>query len=88
LGCGESGRTETNAREFVLSGHEWTEQELIEAYEIRCAHMEFDGGLTRKQAERAAYYDWRKQFPGVVVPDAIRDSVRLSEAKPSGSGSK
>jgi hypothetical protein len=41
--------------------------------------MEFDGGLTRKQAERAAYFDWRKQFPNVIVPEQIRSKVRLSE---------
>jgi hypothetical protein len=55
-----------------------SEQELVELYEERAAIMEFDGGLTRKQAERAAYFDWRKQFPGVVVPEVIRDKVRLS----------
>ena len=61
-----------------MSANEWTEQALIEAYEERAAIMEFDGGLTRQKAERAAYFDWRKQFSGVVVPEVIRDRVRLS----------
>ena len=56
-----------------------SEQELVELFEERAAIMEYEGGLTRKQAERAAYYDWRKQFPGVVVPEQIRSKVRLSE---------
>jgi hypothetical protein len=63
----------------MASKHKWTESELIEEYEIRCAHMEFDGGLERSEAERAAYFDWRKQFPGIVVPEAIRKKLRLSE---------
>jgi hypothetical protein len=62
-----------------VSEHKWTEQELIEAYEERAAIMEFDGRLTRKQAERAAYFDWRRQFPNVIVPEQIRSKVRLSE---------
>jgi hypothetical protein len=61
-----------------LSGHEWTEQALIETYEERAAIMEFDGGLTRQKAERAAYFDWRKQFPKAIVPEAIRQKLRLS----------
>ena len=56
-----------------------SEQELVELFEERAAIMEYEGGLTRKQAERADYYDWRKQFPGVVVPEQIRSKVRLSE---------
>ena len=56
-----------------------TEQELIELFEERAAIMEFEANMPRKQAERAAYFDWRKQFPGVVVPEEIRNKVRFSE---------
>ena len=41
--------------------------------------MEYDANMPRKQAERAAYFDWRKQFPNVIVPEQIRSKVRLSE---------
>jgi hypothetical protein len=58
---------------------QWTNKQLLEFYEERAAIMEFDGNMPRKQAERAAYYDWRKQFPGLVVPEQIRNKVRLSE---------
>ena len=56
-------------------------QALIEAYEERAAIMEYEANMPRKQAERAAYYDWRKQFPKVIVPVAIREKLRLSETK-------
>lgn len=43
------------------------EQELIEIYEERAAIREFDGGLSRHEAEIAAYEDWR-QIVGKKVP--------------------
>jgi hypothetical protein len=55
---------------------DYTEEELIELYEERAAIMEHDGGLTRDRAEKAAYYDWRKQVGNVVVPAVIRDKAR------------
>jgi hypothetical protein len=55
---------------------QYTEADLIELYEERAAIMEFDGGMTREAAEKAAYWDWRKQFGNVVVPAAIREKAR------------
>ena len=55
---------------------DYTEDELIELYEERCAIMEHDGGLTREKAEKAAYWDWRKQVGNVVVPAVIRERAR------------
>ena len=62
-----------------MSEHKWTEQELVDEFEQMAAMREYDADMPRKQAERAAYYDWRKQFPNVIVPEAIRQKVRLSE---------
>jgi len=56
-----------------------SEQELVELFEERASIMEYEANMPRKQAERAAYYDWRKQFPNVIVPEQIRSKVRLSE---------
>ena len=52
----------------------YTEAEHIEIYEERAAIREFDGQLSRQEAERLAYYDWR-QLVGrkVPVPDWIRE---------------
>ena len=52
---------------------EYTEQGLIELYEERAAIMEYDGKMERRQAEQAAYWDWRKQVgKEVKVPEVIR----------------
>lgn len=57
-----------------------TDEHLIELYEERAAIMEHDGGLTRKQAERAAYFDIRKCVgKNVVMPEEIREEVRLTQ---------
>ena len=55
-----------------------TDAELIELWEERAAIMEFDGGMERKQAERAAYFDMRKLIGNVPVPKVIRDAVRVA----------
>lgn len=53
------------------------ELDLIELYEERAAIREYDGGMTREQAEEAAYYDWRKLVgPRAKVPKVIREKVR------------
>ena len=55
----------------------YTETELIELYEERAAIREHDGGMTREDAEEAAYYDWRRIVgQGVSVTDIIREKVR------------
>jgi hypothetical protein len=53
----------------------YTEADLIELWEERAAIREFDGGMTREAAEQAAYWEWRKRFGKVKVPDVIRESV-------------
>lgn len=51
-----------------------TEEELVEIYEERAAIMEFDGGLSRMEAQRAAYSEWRKIVGSKVkVPKQIQE---------------
>jgi len=54
-----------------------TDEELIFLWQERSAIMEIDGGLDRKTAERAAYFDLRRLIGSVPVPQVIRDAVRL-----------
>lgn len=54
------------------------ETELIEIYEERAAIREYDGGLPRPEAERAAYFDWRRIVGrGIAAPDYIIERARL-----------
>jgi hypothetical protein len=62
-----------NARCMEQTG--WSEEELTELYFERCAIREYDGGMTREAAEKAAYWEWRKRFGKVKVPDVIREAV-------------
>ena len=56
---------------------DYTEAELIELYDERAAIREHDGGMSREQAEEAAYYDLRRIVgQGVSVPVEIREKVR------------
>ena len=54
----------------------YTEAELIERFNEIAAIREHDGGMTKQAAERAAYYDWRREVGKVVVPEVIREMVR------------
>ena len=55
----------------------YTEDELIELFDERAAIREFDGGMSRKDAEREAYYDLRRLVGNdVYIPEAIRELVR------------
>lgn len=56
-------------------------QKLIEDFEERAAIMQFCGNVDPRHVNRLAYFDWRKNNPNVVVPEEIRDKVRLSEKK-------
>ncbi len=60
--------------------HQWNESDIIELCEERAAIMEFDGGMDRKKAERAAYFDVRKLIGLVEIPDVIKNAVRLGNA--------
>ena len=52
---------------------EYTEAELIEIFEERAAIREFEGGMRRDLAEKAAYWDWRKIVGNKVkVPEEIK----------------
>lgn len=54
----------------------YTEQELIEIFEERAAIREYEAGMSRSDAEKAAYFDWRKIVgKEVKVPDEIRKIV-------------
>ena len=55
---------------------ERTEAELIEIYDERAAVREFDGDMTKPEAEAAAYQDWRKIVgPKVPAPKQIQEVV-------------
>lgn len=55
----------------------YTERELIELYEERASIRQYDGGMTRIAAEKAAYWDWRRIVgPGVSAPEYIRKMAR------------
>ena len=56
-----------------MASSDWTEQEQIEWYEERAAILEFEAGYGRQEAQRLAYWEWRKQFPGVTAPQQLRD---------------
>jgi hypothetical protein len=58
-------------------GNNYTEQDLIELWEERAAIREFDGGMTREAAEKAAYWDVKNMLGRKVkMPESIRDRVR------------
>ena len=66
---------------------EWTEQAILELWNERAAIREYDGGLSRTAAERAAYFDLKRLVAGpFVVPDVIKKTMRLTS--PSAGGSK
>lgn len=51
---------------------DWTHEDHLEWWGERAAILEFDAGLPRKEAERRAYWDWRKTFPNVPAPVEMR----------------
>lgn len=63
------------------SGHDWawqagvkklTNEQIIELFEERAAIMEFDGGLSRRDAEQAAYMELVRMVGfGVELPVEI-----------------
>lgn len=54
----------------------YTEDELIEIYEERAAIREYDGGFSRKEAERLAYFDWRRLVGrSIATPASIREKL-------------
>ena len=56
---------------------QYTDNELIELWEERAAIREYDGGMTREAAEKAAYWDVKNMLGRAVkMPEEIRDRVR------------
>ena len=54
-----------------------SEHDLIHLFLEIAAIREYDGGMSREAAERAAYYDWRKIVGrDVVVPEFIRERAK------------
>jgi hypothetical protein len=56
-----------------MASSDWTEEEQIEYYEERAAILEFDGGWDREEAQRRAYWEWRRRFAGIAAPQKLRD---------------
>ncbi len=50
---------------------DWTEAEVFADFEERAAIMEYDGGLSREDAERLAWESTRKQF-GIAMTTKAR----------------
>lgn len=59
----------------------WTEAELIELYDEMAAIREYDGGMERREAEQAAYWELRKLVGRERVPESVRELGR--KFKPS-----
>lgn len=66
-----SGGKETNGAYAT-----WTEAELIELYEEMAAIREYDGGMDRREAEQAAYWDLRKLVGRERVPESVMELGR------------
>jgi hypothetical protein len=54
-----------------------TDEHILELWHERAAIMEHDGGLSRKEAERRAYWEIRKLIGKAPVPKEIRDAARV-----------
>ena len=54
-----------------------TEQDITERWEEIAAIREYDGHMPRKIAERAAYFDLRRELgPHVPIPERINQLTR------------
>ena len=60
---------------------DYTEDELIELYEERAAIFEFDGGLSREDAEYRAGVEIANQLKPRVLPERIKQESRRSNKK-------
>lgn len=61
---------------------DWSEEAILELWNERAAIREFDGGLNRTAAERAAYFDLKRLVPGTfVVPDVLRKMMDATAEK-------
>lgn len=55
---------------------DYTPAELIELFNERAAVREYDGGMRRKEAEQAAYWDVKKLVGEVKLPREIFEVIR------------
>lgn len=71
-------RRDGNAGYDVLGGvmADYTPAELIELFNERAAVREYDGGMRRKEAEQAAYWDVKKLVGEVKLPREIFEVIR------------
>lgn len=59
-----------------------TEDQLLDLFEERSAIRQYDGGMSRHEAEIAAYWDVRRQIgPGVAIPRAIQETLAASRKR-------
>ena len=55
-----------------------TDADILELWHERAAIMQYDGGMTRAEAERAAYFDLRRCYgPKWVAPLEIREAMNV-----------
>jgi len=69
----------TRERKWIIldSMNDYTEEDLIERWEEIAAIREYDGHMPRKIAERAAYFDLRRELgPHVHIPERITNELR------------
>lgn len=60
---------------------DWTEAELIELYDEMAAIREYDGGMERREAEQAAYWEFRRLVGRERVPKSVSELGRKFIAK-------
>jgi hypothetical protein len=54
----------------------WSEKDHLEWFEERAALLEFDGGMTRRRAEKTAYWQWRQHVgKGIPAPQKMQQIV-------------
>jgi hypothetical protein len=60
-----------------------TDREHLDYWHERAAVYEYDGGMSRNQAESAAFRDWRKAVGfGIEAPEEMQASVREARSAP------
>lgn len=66
-----------SSAERIAGIESWTEADLVEWFGERAGILEFDGGLSRSEAEVKAYRLWREYVgPGVPAPMEMQEVVR------------
>ena len=55
------------------------EQDLLELFHERAAIRQYDGGLTRIEAERLAYFELRNKYGREAIPAEVVEIVRKGQ---------